>query len=112
MPVFLKGIWTMKDWIIYLLFITTVGFGLLSYGWRGRTEQLTSSNEVLLKKLYRLQYNKDYIMPPCEAQARLRDLGYYNGPIDNIWGPNSEKAYCDWSYNASLIAVKKVVEGK
>lgn len=31
-----------------------------------------------------------------ETQQELRDAGYYHGRIDNIWGPKTEKAYCDY----------------
>lgn len=31
-----------------------------------------------------------------EIQEQLRDAGYYNGPIDNKWGPKTDRAYCDY----------------
>lgn len=37
----------------------------------------------------------NYVQPPCEAQRRLKEQGFYRGKIDNIWGPESDKAYCD-----------------
>jgi len=38
----------------------------------------------------------NYVQPPCEAQRRLKEQGLYHGRIDNIWGPESDKAFCDW----------------
>jgi len=37
-----------------------------------------------------------YVQPPCEAQRRLKEMGLYHGKIDNIWGKESDKAYCDY----------------
>ena len=38
----------------------------------------------------------NYVQPPCEAQRRLKEQGLYHGRIDNIWGPESDKAYCNY----------------
>ena len=38
----------------------------------------------------------NYVQPPCEAQRRLKEQGLYQGRIDNIWGPESDKAFCDY----------------
>ena len=38
----------------------------------------------------------NYVQPPCEAQRRLKEQGLYHGKIDNIWGPESDKAFCDY----------------
>lgn len=38
----------------------------------------------------------NYVQPPCEAQRRLKEQGLYNGKIDNIWGPESDKAFCNY----------------
>jgi hypothetical protein len=38
----------------------------------------------------------NYIQPPCEAQRRLKEQGFYHGKIDNIWGPESDEAFCNW----------------
>ena len=38
----------------------------------------------------------NYVQPPCEAQRRLKEQGLYHGRIDNIWGPESDKAFCDY----------------
>ena len=38
----------------------------------------------------------NYVQPPCEAQSRLKEQGLYHGRIDNIWGPESDKAFCDY----------------
>ena len=31
-----------------------------------------------------------------EIQEQLRDAGYYNGTIDGKWGPQTDRAYCDY----------------
>jgi len=31
-----------------------------------------------------------------EIQEQLRDAGYYDGAIDGHWGPQTERAYCNW----------------
>lgn len=38
----------------------------------------------------------NYVQPPCEAQRRLKEQRLYQGRIDNIWGPETDKAYCDY----------------
>lgn len=47
----------------------------------------------------------NYVQPPCEAQRRLREQGLYQGRIDNIWGKETDKAFCDY------MAIK-AVEGR
>jgi len=32
----------------------------------------------------------------AEIQEQLRDAGYYPGPIDGKWGPQTDRAYCDY----------------
>lgn len=39
------------------------------------------------------------ISSPAESQQQLKDAGYYHGRIDGIWGPNTERAYCDYMAN-------------
>lgn len=41
-------------------------------------------------------HDPNYIQPPCEAQRRLKEQGFYEGRIDNIWGPESDRAFCNW----------------
>lgn len=31
-----------------------------------------------------------------ETQQQLKDAGLYHGRIDYIWGPNTERAYCNY----------------
>ena len=31
-----------------------------------------------------------------EIQEQLRDAGYYHGVIDGKWGPQTDRAYCDY----------------
>jgi len=31
-----------------------------------------------------------------EIQEQLRDAGYYNGFIDGKWGPQTDRAYCNY----------------
>ena len=38
----------------------------------------------------------NYVQPPCEAQRRLKEQGLYHGKIDNIWGKETDRAFCDW----------------
>lgn len=38
----------------------------------------------------------NYVQPPCEAQRRLKEQGLYHGRIDNIWGKETDKAFCDY----------------
>jgi len=38
----------------------------------------------------------NYVQPPIEAQRRLKEQGFYDGPLDNIWGPKSDEGYCNW----------------
>ena len=46
----------------------------------------------------------NYVQNPYEAQERLKAQGYYNGEIDGRWGPETDRAYCDW------CAVKAIKE--
>lgn len=39
----------------------------------------------------------NYIQSPFEAQEKLKAQGLYMGKIDGIWGPESDKAFCDYS---------------
>ena len=48
------------------------------------------------KEIYIYIQDPNYVQPPCEAQRRLKEQGLYHGKIDNIWGPESDKAYCDY----------------
>ena len=48
----------------------------------------------------------NYVQPPCEAQRRLKEQGLYHGRIDNIWGPESDKAFCDY------CAIRAIEGGK
>jgi len=47
----------------------------------------------------------NYVQPPCEAQRRLKEQGFYKGRIDNIWGPESDGAFCNW-------CAARVIEGE
>jgi|GEM_PF-5649078 len=47
----------------------------------------------------------NYVQPPCEAQRRLKEQDLYHGKIDNIWGKETDKAFCDY-------CAIKAVEGK
>ncbi len=38
----------------------------------------------------------NYVQCPAEAQERLKAQGLYDGKIDGIWGPETDRAYCDW----------------
>lgn len=49
----------------------------------------------------------NYVQPPCEAQRRLKEQGLYHGRIDNIWGPESDKAFCDWCAIEAFKEVEK-----
>ena len=31
-----------------------------------------------------------------EIQEQLRAAGYYHGAVDGKWGPQTDRAYCDW----------------
>jgi hypothetical protein len=55
--------------------------------------------------IFKLETKKDRV----EAQLKLRDLGFYLGPIDGLWGLKSEKAYEDYlnSIEPSLAVVPK-----
>ena len=38
----------------------------------------------------------NYVQNIGEAQKRLKEQGLYHGKIDYLWGPGTDKAYCDW----------------
>jgi len=38
----------------------------------------------------------NYVQNIGEAQKRLKEQGLYHGKIDYVWGPGTEKGYCDW----------------
>lgn len=38
----------------------------------------------------------NYVQPPIEAQRRLKEQGFYDGPLDNKWGVKSDTGYCNW----------------
>ena len=37
-----------------------------------------------------------HIQNVFEIQELLTDAGYYAGPIDGKWGPQTDMAYCNW----------------
>jgi len=45
-----------------------------------------------------VEYVQDpnYVQNVGEAQERLREQGFYDGDIDYKWGPETERAYCNW----------------
>jgi len=74
----------------YALILMTIGFIVLAVALF--QERAT---EPIVKLVPFIDPN--YVMPPCEAQRRLKDQGFYQGRIDNIWGPKTSKAYANWS---------------
>lgn len=42
-----------------------------------------------------------------ESQQILHELGYYWGPIDYIWGPQTEQAYCDYKADQAMRGMPK-----
>ncbi len=38
----------------------------------------------------------NYVQAPCEAQRRLKEQGLYHGRIDNLWGTETDKEFCDY----------------
>lgn len=75
-----------------LLYTSVVVFGLWLY----------ANMQPVVKLVPYIDPN--YVQPPCEAQRRLKEQGFYHGNIDSIWGPESDKAYCNWN------AVKEIEE--
>ncbi len=53
---------------------------------------------VKLLERPRIVYIQDpnYVQNIGEAQMRLKEQGLYDGKIDYLWGPGTDKAYCDW----------------
>jgi peptidoglycan hydrolase-like protein with peptidoglycan-binding domain len=53
-----------------------------------------------------------YVPPPAaevsDAQQRLRGLGYYNGPIDGIWGPETQAAVERYQRNRGMMATARL----
>ena len=52
----------------------------------------------------------NYVQPPCEAQKRLKEQGLYHGKIDNIWGPESDRAFCDYIAIQEFKGERKVLK--
>lgn len=44
----------------------------------------------------KLVQDPNYVQNIGEAQRRLKEQGLYHGEIDYIWGPETEKGYCDY----------------
>jgi len=42
-----------------------------------------------------------------ETQEALKELGYYHGKIDGIWGPKTERAFCNYQAAKYFKAEKK-----
>ena len=38
----------------------------------------------------------NYVMTVSESQESLKRQGFYKGKIDGKWGPETDRAYCDW----------------
>jgi len=75
----------MKSAIIYILIIACGVLFLLSQ--RPRSKPVVKLVPVI---------DPNYVQNPYEAQERLKAQGFYHGKIDAIWGPKSDKAYCNW----------------
>lgn len=44
----------------------------------------------------------NYIQSPFEAQERMKEQGFYNGKIDGIWGPESDRGFCNYMAKQSI----------
>lgn len=53
-----------------------------------------------------------YIPPPVaevsDAQQRLHSLGYYNGAVDGIWGPDTQAAVERYQRNRGMMATARL----
>lgn len=49
----------------------------------------------------------NYVQNPYEAQERLKAQGYYHGRIDGLWGPETDKAYCNWCGVQAIRSAEK-----
>ena len=53
-----------------------------------------------------------YVPPPAaevsDAQQRLRGLGHYHGPIDGIWGPETQAAVERYQRNRGMMATARL----
>lgn len=78
--------------VMSMIRILLVGFGcvVLVAIWCIIQEQKNQEPKIIYIQ------DPNYVQPPCEAQRRLKEQGLYHGRIDNIWGPESDKAFCDW----------------
>jgi len=44
-----------------------------------------------------LESARTHIPNISEVQERLKEAGYYDGPIDGKWGKQTDQAWCNWS---------------
>ena len=49
----------------------------------------------------------NYVQSIGEAQRRLKKQGFYKGRIDYKWGPQTEKAYCNWKATQAFKEFEK-----
>jgi len=81
----------MKNLKVIILFV--VGIPLIV--WSASLNRLPLQKRTVEIEVYTIDPN--YVQPPAEAQSRLKDQGFYTGSIDGIWGPETDKAFCNWS---------------
>ena len=78
----------MKNFLIYMLLIIIGSLLLLSQRPQKASSVAIEQRTVII--------DPNYVQNPYEAQERLKAQGYYHGKIDGLWGPKSDKAYCNW----------------
>ena len=75
----------------YVLVVMFIGFVVMAVGlFRERAKE-----PIVVHKIIKV-VDPNYVQCPAEAQERLKTQGLYDGKIDNIWGKETDKAYCDW----------------
>ena len=85
-----------------IAFSLIVGTGVAGLGYLGYLYP-PYAEPIVVHKIIKV-VDPNYVQPPCEAQRRLKEQGLYHGKIDNVWGPESDKAYCDYMAIESMRA--------
>lgn len=83
------------------VFFVGLGFIVLVGMWCNEQEQNKQPPEIVYIQ------DPNYVQPPCEAQRRLKEQGLYRGRIDNFWGPETDRAFCDYCAIREIEALKE-----
>jgi len=89
---------TNRERIIFILLVFVTFFVGFSIGRSLSDEDLSKAKKKAYSHGESVGYERGLNIPQSIGQTQkiLQELGFYKGRIDNIWGKNTDRAFCDW----------------